>query len=70
MLLLPRHIQMYSRFSSLSDSIGGKVVLEVEEADSEVIPKCTCGQRSMGGGAGILITRGAYIVSNTRRVTW
>jgi hypothetical protein len=50
MLLLPRYVQVYSCFSSLSDGKGSKVILEVGEADPEVIRKCACGQWSMGSG--------------------
>jgi hypothetical protein len=57
-----------SCFSSLSDDAGGKVILDVEEADPEVIRKYAGGQWSMGGRAGILITCGAYVVSDKRGV--
>ncbi len=55
------HVQTSTRFYcpdtsrcthvSLSNSIDGKVVLEVKEADPEVVRKCACGQWSMGSGA-------------------
>jgi hypothetical protein len=62
------HNSTCSCFSSLSDDAGGKVILDVEEADPEVIRKCACGQWNMGGRAGILITCGAYVVSDKRGV--
>jgi hypothetical protein len=40
-------------FLSLSGGIGGEVVLEVEEADPEVVQKCACGQWGMGVGRGV-----------------
>jgi hypothetical protein len=62
-------VRVYSCFSSLSDGIGGKVVLKVREADLEVYENARAVSEAWGRGWDSYHLWGAHVVSNTKGET-